>query len=192
MTWSLAYESSTITSDLGETSPTVVFWDYFYKTFLPSKGWSVTSSAFTGTYSYHLCKKSFVQRNGLTMRWCFNHRVHWTGKNIRHYVMPWTTDTSSTSGSIHDEEIAPSFPGLSASREGQHLQIWQSDVHTDAFFVKTREPSQTNGVYLATHFPDLWHFGDPEFGTEDTPDADVSVAPCWFSSGGNWRYQNIL
>ena len=171
----------------------VVFWDYFYKTFLPAKGWSITASAFTGTYSYYLCKKSFVQRNGLTMRWCFIHRVQWTGsKKITHYVMPWTTSTADTTGSLHSEDVATNFPGLLSNRSGQHLQIWQSDVHTDAFFIKTREPNQMNGVFIGTHFPDEWHFCDPAFGTELTPDADVSLAPIWFSSTSQFRFQNTF
>lgn len=191
MTWSLAHESDTLTTDRTETSPMVVFWDYFYKTFLPTKGWSVTAGAFTGTYSYYLCKKSFVQRNGLTMRWCFIHRFQWSG-NIVQYVMPWTTSTADTTNNIHSESVANGFPGLSSERSGQHLQIWQSDVHTDAFFIKTREPYQTDGVHIATHFPDEWHFCDPAFGTEDTPDADVSVAPVWFTGTCKWSYQNVF
>lgn len=193
MTWTLAHTSSTITSDNTISGPMFNFWDHFYRTFLTSKGWTViTPVDNTGSYKYYLCKKSFVQANGIEMRWCFIHRLYTTNGSVRQDVMPWDTSEAVVTGSIHSEDIGSSgYIGMNiAKREGQHLQIWQSDVHTDAFFIKTREPDQAGGVFIATHFPDVWHFCDPAFGTNISPDADVSPAPIWFDSVSRWRYQD--
>ena len=194
MTWSLAHESATLTASAQDTSdnPTVVFWDYFFTTFLPTKGWTTDKSDFNYTQTYYLCKKEFIQVNGLNMRWCFIWKPRWNSVGYTDlYVMPWVTSTADKTGYIHNETVNSNWMGNKpALLVGKHLQIWESDVHTDAFFIKTRETSAANGFTLTIHFPDLWHFGDPAFGTETNPDADVSVSPVWFTTLNQWSYQD--
>lgn len=180
MTWTLNYESGPadyITHGFNQVNPAISFWYYFFDTFLPTKGWTTSSSAHSSSQTYFLCKKEVTQFDGTLLKWCFIYEFEWSSNDLNIFTMPWTTNTPSTTDSISYIPISTDWRGWlgsgSGDFDGRRLQVWESDQDDTCFFVKTRDSGITS--FFGLQLPDSWYYAKPNVVTG----YDVSHPPAF-------------
>lgn len=152
MTWILANEQEIVRSSSTDVTDIAAWTDYFYLTYLPTRGYTVTKGN-VGADVYYGVRKTVTTRNGAILDFAMVHEWEYSTFDTVCYNWPaGETDPTVVGSSVDSQNSAPILIFLGTYK----LQIWESDQDSHSFYVRrtgvaTNNSSGTNS--LAMSFP---------------------------------------
>lgn len=134
MTWILADERAVIRADAYDTADMVAWLDWFYLTYLPTRGYT-TNKGNLGADIYYGTRQSWVTKIGAVMQTSQVHEFEFSSSYVSTYT--WDINETDPTAGITKTTGTANVP-LLYNFGTFDFQVWESDQDSNSFLVRRK------------------------------------------------------
>ena len=172
MTWILADEREVIREDSNDTAGMEAWLEWFYMTYLPTRGYTTTKGTVSNDI-YYGTRQSWTTKLGTVMQTSQVHEFEITSFDVNIYA--WGIDETDATTGLTVKTSSPSSP-LLIPLGIFDFQVWESDQDSNSFLVRRK------GIATgASDGSNLLAFSLPYSGANNDELATPEYWEAWFS-----------